>query len=153
MALGLALGMYISCCLCQFQLRRHPTQTRFSVEYGLKTFRQTLRHSDRQTPIQTFRHTQTDTHTHSDRHSHIDAQAKTGTHIRACRFTKSSAISLRPSSRVSSDIGELLVQRSVLALVNGVPWDMHRPLVEDCELQFLHFKENDPSLVNQVKTL
>ena len=26
-----ALGMYISCCLCQFG---HPTQTRFSVEYG-----------------------------------------------------------------------------------------------------------------------
>ena len=37
MALGpqrkiFALGMYISCCLCQFG---HPTQTRFSVEYGL----------------------------------------------------------------------------------------------------------------------
>ena len=28
-----ALGMYISCCLCQLG---DPTQTRFSVEYGLK---------------------------------------------------------------------------------------------------------------------
>ena len=40
MALGpqrkiFALGMYISCCLCQFG---HPTQTRFSVEYGLIEF-------------------------------------------------------------------------------------------------------------------
>ena len=40
--------------------------------------------------------------------------------------------------------------RSVLALVNGQPWDMHKPLTEDCELRFLHFKDEDPSLSNQV---
>ena len=42
--------------------------------------------------------------------------------------------------------------RSVLALVNGQPWDMHKPLTEDCELQFLHFKDEDPSLSNKVYT-
>ncbi|CAH1796263.1 unnamed protein product [Owenia fusiformis] len=46
-------------------------------------------------------------------------------------------------------IQELLMNRSVLALVNGKPWDMHRPLVEDCELTFLHEKDEDPYLVNQ----
>lgn len=46
-------------------------------------------------------------------------------------------------------IQELLVTRSVLALVNGKPWDMHRPLLEDCELRFLHFKDEDTSLSNQ----
>ena len=40
--------------------------------------------------------------------------------------------------------------RSVLALVNGQPWDMHKPLIEDCELRFLHCKDEDPSLSNQV---
>jgi large subunit ribosomal protein L39 len=48
------------------------------------------------------------------------------------------------------DIQELLMNRSVLALVNGKPWDMHRPLVADCELRFLHFKDEDPALSNQV---
>jgi len=43
--------------------------------------------------------------------------------------------------------------RSVLALVNGKPWDMHRPLLEDCELRFLHFKDEDTSLSNQVCTV
>ena len=40
--------------------------------------------------------------------------------------------------------------RSALALVNGQPWDIHAPLTEDCELQFLHFKDKDPSLSNEV---
>jgi len=40
--------------------------------------------------------------------------------------------------------------RSVLAVVNGQPWDMHKPLQEDCELRFLHFKDEDPSICNQV---
>jgi len=51
---------------------------------------------------------------------------------------------------VMADIQELLMTRSALALVNGQPWDMHKPLHEDCELCFLHFKDNDPSLSNQV---
>lgn len=42
------------------------------------------------------------------------------------------------------------MKRSVVALVNGQPWDMHRPLTEDCELQFLHFKDEDPEIPNQV---
>ena len=42
------------------------------------------------------------------------------------------------------------MQSSVLALVNGVPWDMHRPLVEDCDIRFLHFKDEDATLANQV---
>lgn len=41
--------------------------------------------------------------------------------------------------------------RSVLALVNGQPWDLHRPLEESCELRFLHFKDEDPSISNEVR--
>jgi len=51
---------------------------------------------------------------------------------------------------VMADIQELLMTRSVLAVVNGQPWDMHKPLSQDCELRFLHFKDEDPSLSNQV---
>ena len=42
------------------------------------------------------------------------------------------------------------MKRSVLALVDGEPWDMHRPLERDCQLRFLHFKEDDPGIANQV---
>ncbi|XP_071111344.1 large ribosomal subunit protein mL39-like isoform X1 [Haliotis cracherodii] len=45
-------------------------------------------------------------------------------------------------------IQELLMTRSALALVNGQPWDMHRPLEEDCEIQFLHFRDEDPRTLN-----
>jgi large subunit ribosomal protein L39 len=48
------------------------------------------------------------------------------------------------------DMSELLCNRSVLALVNGVPWDMHRPLEDNCELKFLHFKDQDPDHCNRV---
>ena len=48
------------------------------------------------------------------------------------------------------DISELLMERSVLALVNGEPWDMHRPIETDCSVKFLHFKDDDPLLVNEV---
>ena len=51
-----------------------------------------------------------------------------------------------------TDIQELVMTRSVLALVNGEPWDMHKPLTDDCELRFLHFKDDDPSLSNKVDT-
>ena len=40
--------------------------------------------------------------------------------------------------------------RSVLASVNGQIWDMHRPLTADCELKFLHFKDEDSSICNEV---
>lgn len=46
-------------------------------------------------------------------------------------------------------ISELLMNRSVCALVNGKIWDIHRPLEEDCELRFLHFKDEDPMEVNK----
>lgn len=46
-------------------------------------------------------------------------------------------------------IQELLMTRSVLSLVNGQVWDMHKPLQEDCELRFLHFKDNNPFMSNQ----
>ncbi|GFS26945.1 39S ribosomal protein L39, mitochondrial-like [Elysia marginata] len=45
-------------------------------------------------------------------------------------------------------IHELLMTRSALALVNGEPWDMHRPLERDCELQFLHFQDEDSRVLN-----
>ncbi|KAK2186710.1 hypothetical protein NP493_193g03012 [Ridgeia piscesae] len=51
---------------------------------------------------------------------------------------------------VAMHIGELLMTRSVVALVNGEPWDMHKPFTEDCELQFLHFKDDQPDIPNQV---
>ncbi|KAA0185658.1 39S ribosomal protein L39 mitochondrial [Fasciolopsis buskii] len=46
---------------------------------------------------------------------------------------------------------KLLVDRSVLALVNGMPWHMHRPLVTDCTIDFVHFKDahNDPAVANR----
>jgi hypothetical protein len=49
------------------------------------------------------------------------------------------------------DISELLCKQSVLAeLDNEKIWDMHRPLEESCTLKFLHFKDPDPTHVNNV---
>lgn len=45
-------------------------------------------------------------------------------------------------------IQELLMTRSALALVDGEPWDMHRPLHSSCQLQFLHFQDENPTAVN-----
>ncbi|KAK7078790.1 54S ribosomal protein L39, mitochondrial [Halocaridina rubra] len=42
-----------------------------------------------------------------------------------------------------------ILERSVLAEVNGKVWDMHRPLEEDCTLSFLHFRQADPYYVNR----
>ncbi|XP_069115024.1 large ribosomal subunit protein mL39-like [Argopecten irradians] len=39
---------------------------------------------------------------------------------------------------------ELLMERSVVARVNGKLWDMHRPLEEDCTLELRHFLETSP---------
>ena len=49
-----------------------------------------------------------------------------------------------------ADIQEALRTRSVLALVNDQPWDMHRPLSQDCTLEYLHFKDANPYLANTV---
>ncbi|XP_064106724.1 large ribosomal subunit protein mL39-like [Macrobrachium nipponense] len=46
-------------------------------------------------------------------------------------------------------IGQAIMDRSVLAEVNGQVWDMHRPLEEDCTLSFLHFRQPDPYYVNR----
>lgn len=35
-------------------------------------------------------------------------------------------------------------------MVNGEPWHMLQPLTEDCDLQFLTMKEEDPDEVNRV---
>ena len=53
-------------------------------------------------------------------------------------------------SNSNKDISELFVQRSVLAKVNDQIWDMNRPLENDCELRFLHFKDADPFHANNV---
>ncbi|XP_025101936.1 39S ribosomal protein L39, mitochondrial-like [Pomacea canaliculata] len=45
-------------------------------------------------------------------------------------------------------IQELLTSRTALALVDGEPWDMHRPLNKSCQLQFLHFQDEDPTIAN-----
>ncbi|CAG0905243.1 unnamed protein product [Darwinula stevensoni] len=44
---------------------------------------------------------------------------------------------------------EMLLKRSCIAEVNGVPWDMHKPLVEDCRLRLLHFHDQDPFVANK----
>lgn len=41
--------------------------------------------------------------------------------------------------------------RSVLALVDGKPWDMHRPFENSCELELVHFRMDDPSICNEVE--
>ena len=34
-------------------------------------------------------------------------------------------------------------------MVNGNPWDMHRPLIEECDLELLHFHDRDPKHLNK----
>uniref|UniRef100_A0A8C9TWG6 Large ribosomal subunit protein mL39 n=1 Tax=Scleropages formosus TaxID=113540 RepID=A0A8C9TWG6_SCLFO len=41
------------------------------------------------------------------------------------------------------------VNSSALALVDGEPWPMHRPLTQNCSLALLHFKMEDPHHVNK----
>ncbi|CAG5932453.1 unnamed protein product [Menidia menidia] len=41
------------------------------------------------------------------------------------------------------------VNNSVLALVDGQPWPLHRPLTASCSLALLTFKDSDPTLANQ----
>lgn len=48
----------------------------------------------------------------------------------------------------SLHMSELFSKRSVLAKVDEKLWDMHRPLEDDCELRFLHFKDENPRDVN-----
>ena len=48
-----------------------------------------------------------------------------------------------------SDLSDVLMDRSALALVDGQLWDMHRPLESDCTLQLLHFHSEDPFHANR----
>lgn len=50
---------------------------------------------------------------------------------------------------VAQHISEVAVDRSALALVNGNPWDMHRPLQEECSLELIHFHDRDPFHLNK----
>merc|ERR1711953_1326791 len=51
---------------------------------------------------------------------------------------------------VAQHISEVAVDRSALALVNGNPWDMHRPLQEECSLELIHFHDRDPFHLNKL---
>ncbi|XP_068126679.1 large ribosomal subunit protein mL39 isoform X2 [Hyperolius riggenbachi] len=46
-------------------------------------------------------------------------------------------------------LNEWYCERSVLALVDGEPWDIYRPLTKSCNIQFLTFKDEDPEEVNK----
>lgn len=43
------------------------------------------------------------------------------------------------------------MNNSVLALVDGELWPLHQPLTRSCSLTLLTFKDNDPTMVNQVR--
>jgi hypothetical protein len=51
------------------------------------------------------------------------------------------------------DLGEMLMERSIVGEVNGQLWDMHRPLEADCTLKLLHMKmkDEDPYQVSKKK--
>ncbi|XP_045117885.1 39S ribosomal protein L39, mitochondrial-like isoform X2 [Portunus trituberculatus] len=46
-------------------------------------------------------------------------------------------------------INQMIMERSVLAEVDGQVWDMHRPLEDSCTLRFLHFRQSDPYYANK----
>ncbi|XP_036015864.1 large ribosomal subunit protein mL39 isoform X2 [Mus musculus] len=47
------------------------------------------------------------------------------------------------------DLSEWYCSKSILALVDGQPWDMYKPLTKSCEIKFLTFKDPDPKEVNK----
>uniref|UniRef100_A0A452UH44 Large ribosomal subunit protein mL39 n=1 Tax=Ursus maritimus TaxID=29073 RepID=A0A452UH44_URSMA len=46
-------------------------------------------------------------------------------------------------------LSEWYCRKSILALVDGQPWDMYKPLTKSCEIEFLTFKDRDPGEVNK----
>nr|XP_020851608.1 39S ribosomal protein L39, mitochondrial [Phascolarctos cinereus] len=46
-------------------------------------------------------------------------------------------------------LSEWYCKKSILALVDGQPWDMNKPLTKSCEIKFLTFKDEDPEEVNK----
>ena len=49
-----------------------------------------------------------------------------------------------------TDLSDILIERSALAVVNGHLWDLHRPLEEDCTIELCHFTMDDPFHLNRV---
>ncbi|KAH8019044.1 hypothetical protein HPB51_016144 [Rhipicephalus microplus] len=47
-------------------------------------------------------------------------------------------------------IHESLVQRAAIAEVDGEPWDMSRPLLQDCQLRLNFYKDPNPYFANKV---
>ncbi|KAG3283775.1 mitochondrial ribosomal protein L39 [Ictidomys tridecemlineatus] len=47
-------------------------------------------------------------------------------------------------------LSEWYCRKSILALVDGQPWEMYKPLTKSCEIKFLTFKDRDPREVNKV---
>ncbi|XP_012886475.1 PREDICTED: 39S ribosomal protein L39, mitochondrial [Dipodomys ordii] len=50
-------------------------------------------------------------------------------------------------------LSEWYCKKSILALVDGQPWDMYKPLTKSCEIKFLTFKDHDPQEVNKLRDL
>ncbi|KAI4469273.1 mitochondrial ribosome protein l39/prolyl-trna ligase family member [Holotrichia oblita] len=46
-------------------------------------------------------------------------------------------------------INEMIMNRSVVAVLNDTLWHMHKPIPDSCKLELLHFKIAQPSLVNK----
>ncbi|XP_026267569.2 large ribosomal subunit protein mL39 [Urocitellus parryii] len=46
-------------------------------------------------------------------------------------------------------LSEWYCRKSILALVDGQPWEMYKPLTKSCEIKFLTFKDPDPREVNK----
>ncbi|KAM8819593.1 large ribosomal subunit protein mL39 [Rhynchonycteris naso] len=46
-------------------------------------------------------------------------------------------------------LSEWYCRKSILALVDGQPWDMYKPLTKSCDIKFLTFKDPDPGEVNK----
>lgn len=49
----------------------------------------------------------------------------------------------------SMHLSEHLMKQSAIAMIDGKPWDMHRPLTDDCELRFSHFTDENPFHANK----
>ncbi|KAL7677304.1 hypothetical protein ACOME3_003540 [Neoechinorhynchus agilis] len=47
-------------------------------------------------------------------------------------------------------LSEVLCDRSVLTFVDGQPWDMHRSLVSDCSMEFVHFMSDSHDKLQSV---
>ncbi|OWF35972.1 39S ribosomal protein L39, mitochondrial-like [Mizuhopecten yessoensis] len=69
-------------------------------------------------------------------------EVKYGGHPEPCTLVMNKGLST--PYHCTMHMQELLMERSVVAKVNGKLWDMHRPLEEDCTLELLHFLEEAP---------